>query len=572
MKWDAYEQKLRAYGYDDESLAVIKPAFEFASKAHAEEKRYSGDPYIGHPIEVSLGIAAMQLDAATISAGLLHDVVENQNIPIEELRKKFGDDVAFLVDGVTKVDRVRYRGVERAVESIRKMVLALAEDIRVVIIKLMDRLHNMKTLKHVPEHKQQRIALETLEIFAPLADRLGMWELKAELEDLAFPYLFPKEYEWLVEQVKERRTESETFLEKLKPFVEAELLKENVRAKTIVYRTKHLYSIWKKLLRNEMNFDRLLDIVAMRIIVDSVEDCYRVLGILHKLWRPMPGRIKDYIALPKPNGYQSLHTTVFGPDGKVVDFQIRTVAMNQEAEYGIAAHWAYDAQGKKKALPKLDDRKYAWVRQLQEWNKEHERGEESSDETLRALKIDFFKDRIFVLTPQGDVIDLPEGATPIDFAYHIHSEVGNHIFGAKVNGKMVPFSYPLRSGSTVEVITQKNKHPTKDWLDYAHTTIARNRIRQYLRKTEELDTDTREKHMAEAIVVAKSRVGLLKDIAQVFSNFKINIVEHKSDHQTKNFSRISAKFLPRKNIAPSAILTELRKIKDVESVSFHEPR
>lgn len=569
MEWEEYQEKLLAFGYDTDSIALIKKAFDYASVVHAKEKRMSGDPYIIHPIAVSLKIAKLKLDAQTISAALLHDTIENQGVVIAEIKRLFGDEIAFLVDGVTKVDRVRYHGIERAVESIRKMFLALAEDIRVVIIKLMDRLHNMKTLEFVSEHKRKRIALETMEIFAPLADRLGMWELKAELEDLAFPFVYPEEYKWLVEQIKGRREEAALYLEKLRPVVEYELKKDGVVPTAISHRTKHLFSIWKKLVRNEMDFGRVLDLVGIRIVVRSVEDCYRTLGIIHKVWKPLPGRIKDYIALPKPNGYQSLHTTVFDPHGKVIDFQIRTEAMDREAGYGIAAHWAYDAGGKKKIMQKLDEKKFAWVGQLQEWHKSHEG---SSAETLNALKIDFFKDRIFALTPKGEVIDLPEGATSVDFAYHIHSEIGDHMFGARVNGKMVPFSHQLQLGDHVEIITQKNKHPTSDWLDYTKTSIARNRIRAYLRKTGSLDTSKKDKKNIEAIIVAKDRVGLLKDIALVFSSFNINILDHKSDHQARNFVRINVRFLPRKNIQFSTILTHIKKIKDIESVAIQESK
>ena len=569
MAWNEYEQKIRSWGYGDDAISMIKKAYVFAAEAHKNEKRMSGESYLTHPIAVSLKVAELRLDPQTVSAALLHDVVES-GVTTKKLEELFGKEISFLVDGVTKVDRIRYRGVERAVESIRKMFLALAEDIRVVIIKLMDRLHNMQTLKHVSAHKRKRIALETLEIFAPLADRLGMWELKAELEDLCFPYIYPEEHTWLTEQIKGKREAGEQYLATLKPMVEAELVNEHIKPVTIAYRTKHLFSIWKKLVRNDMDFGRVLDLVGMRIVVESADDCYYAMGVIHKLWKPLPGRIKDYIALPKPNGYQSLHTTVIGPQKHVVDFQIRTVTMNYEAEYGIAAHWAYDASGKPKSAPRLDDKRYAWVQQLQEWHKSHDG---SSEETLAALKIDFFKDRIFVLTPKGDVIDLPEGATPIDFAYHIHSEIGDHMFGAKVNGKMVPFSHPLQLGDQVAIIVQKNKNPTSDWLDHAKTSIARNRIRGYLRKAGELDAPKEKKQkILEAVVLAKDRVGLLKDIASVFSSRNINILGHKSDHQTKNFSRITLKFKPKKGLPQSALLTQIKKIPDVESVAIQEEK
>ncbi|MDO8522951.1 MAG: RelA/SpoT family protein [bacterium] len=568
MSWEEYEKKLTELGYKEAAVEKIKPVFLFAGKTHEHEKRESGEPYFIHPIAVSLSIAHLKLDADTISAALLHDVVENQGVKIETIKKQFGPEVAFLVEGVTKVDKVRYRGVERAIESLRKMFLALAEDIRVVIIKLMDRKHNMETLGPLPPDKQKRIALETLELYAPLADRLGMWEIKAKLEDLAFPYIYPDEYKWLQDQIKERKAVGEEYLKTLKPIIEDALKKEGIEKMRIVYRAKNLLSIWRKLLRNEMNFDRIMDLIAMRIIVDSVEECYKALGILHKVWKPVPGHIKDFIALPKPNGYQSLHTYVFGPGKKIVSFHIRTEAMNEEAEHGIAAHWFYEAGGKKAITKKMDEQKFAWVRQLQEWQKEHADG--GSAETLSALKIDFFKNRIFVFTPKGDVIDLPEGATPIDFAYHVHSEIGNKMSGAKINNKMVQFSHKLASGDTVEILTQKNKKPTKDWLEFAKTSLAKGHIRSFLRKEGILEVPAKKKEKFEAVMTVKDRLGLLRDITTVFSNLNINIVGTKSGALTREHHRITIGFLPNKKISHTKILTSLKQIKNVESVAIKE--
>lgn len=484
MMWENYEKSLKELGYGANDVASIKPVFEFAEEAHKDEKRMSGEPYFTHPISVSLYVAKLKLDKDAISASLLHDVVENQGIKIETIQKKFGDEIAFLVEAVTKVDAVQYKGAEREVESLRRMFLSLAQDTRVVIIKLMDRMHNMETLQFQTAEKQATIAKETLELYAPLADRLGIWEVKAKLEDLAFPYINPEKCAWLIRQVEDRRKYGEEFLEKLKPKVQYELKKEGVEIIKILYRTKHLYGIWKKLIKYEMDFDRILDIVAMRIIVNNVDNCYKTLGVIHKLWRPMPGRIKDFIALPKPNGYQSLHTTVFGPEKHIVDFQIRTEEMNKEAEFGVAAHWAYEETGKKKLTPKINEKKFEWVSRLQEWYQEHK--DFPTQDLLGALKIDFFKDRIFALTPKGDVIDLPEGASPIDFAYHIHSEIGDHMFGAKINGKLAQFSTILKSGDMVEILTQKNKKPALDWLDNAKTSLAKNRIKSNLRKRREI--------------------------------------------------------------------------------------
>src|SRR3989344_1199614 len=420
MTWQEYEKKIEKLGYKEEAIQIIKPAFVFAEQAHKEKKRASGEPYITHPVAVSLRTAELRLDPNTISAALLHDVIENQGAKIEEIKKQFGGEIAFLVEAVTKVDKVQYRGAERAVESLHKMFLATAEDIRVVIIKLMDRLHNMETISPLPEEKKKRIALETLELYAPLADRLGIWKVKAEMEDLAFPIVYPEEYQWTTDQVREKKGEREAYLEKFKKLVEIELKKENLNHVSIVYRAKHLFSIWKKLVRNEMNIERIMDLVAMKVILRTVDDCYKTLGIIHKIWKPVPGHIKDFIALPKPNGYQSLHTYVFGPDKKVISLHIRTEGMDKEAQYGIAAHWFYEAGGKKKVTEKLDEKRFFWVRQLHEWQQEHK--SKTHEEALSALKIDFFKNRIFALTPRGDVIDLPEGSTPIDFAYHVHSD------------------------------------------------------------------------------------------------------------------------------------------------------
>jgi len=558
MEWRKYEEKLLEIGYDSTAIGIVKPAFEFAGKVHAAEKRESNEPYIIHPIEVSLSIAELHLDAETVAAALLHDVVENQSTNIEKLKKNFSEEVVFLVDAVTKVDKIKYRGAERAVESLRKMFLALAEDIRVVLIKLMDRLHNMKTLQFLRPEKQKRIALETLELYAPLADRLGMWELKAELEDLAFPYVYPEEYEWTKEQVEGRRKEGRRHLDMLTPMLEKELKKESVKIVRISHRIKNLFSIWHKAVKYEMDLDRVLDIVAERIVVIDLEDCYQTLGTIHKLWRPVPGKIKDYIALPKPNGYQGLHTAVFGPNKKIVELQIRTEAMDEEAKYGIAAHWAYKIKGTKEAIKKSDDKKLRWVRQLQEWQKDHE---SSPDDTLSALKIDFFKDRIFVLTPKGDVVDLPEHSTPIDFAYHIHSEIGDHMFGAKVKGKMVPFSYQLQSGETVEIMTQRGKKPTPDWLDHARTSLAKNRIRSHLRKEGALEPTKgkKNKNIFEADITARDRVGLLKDISAVLSNLGINILDVKVDYKNKNYPRMILVFLQKRGLSTAKILTNVKK-------------
>lgn len=462
---------------------LIRRAFEFSGKAHKEQQRKSGEPYFKHSYETAMKLAEWRLDDATIAAGLLHDVAEDTPIDLGKVQKEFGEEIAFLVDGVTKLGHLKYRGVRGQAENLRKMILALSQDIRVVLIKLADRLHNMRTLSALPPQKQKRIALETSEIYAPLAYRLGMQNLAGELEDLAFPYLYPQEYKWLVENIKERYEERARYLEKLKPVLEEALRKNNIKVVKIDYRAKRYSSLYKKLKRYDMNLEQIYDLVAKRIIVETVEDCYAALGVIHQLWPPLPGRIKDYIALPKPNGYQSLHTTVFCIDNKPTEFQIRTLKMHEEAENGIAANWLY-AQKKGnidylERKPTFADKKeLAWVEQLRNWQKEFT----DPDEFINSLKIDFFKDRIFVITPKGEVKDLPAGSTPVDFAYEIHSDIGDECCGAKVNNRIVPLDRKLQSGDIVEILIQKSKKPSESWLSFVKTELAKKHIKSKVRQ------------------------------------------------------------------------------------------
>jgi len=565
--WSDFESRLLVKnkgGFSAGDLNLIKKVFEYASLAHKDQTRFSGEPYINHVADVALDAAALKLDAKTIAAALLHDTVEDNVATMRDIKKQFGDEVAFLVRGVTKVDKLKYHGAERAAESMRKMFLAVAEDIRVVVLKLVDRLNNMKTLYALPsEAKQRRIASETLEIYAPLADRLGMGELKNELEDMAFQYVYPQEYAWIKKEVDQKVPAGEKYIKKIMPVIKKELAREGVKPAEISARAKHYYSAWKKLLRYDMDWGRVLDLVAVRIIVSNVEECYSALGIIHKLWRPMPGKIKDYIALPKPNGYQSLHTTVFCVDAQPTEFQIRTESMHREAEYGIAAHWFWDEAGKPKSGTKVSGQKFSWVRQLQSWQKEFKRGQ-SSEEFLESLKIDFFKDRIFVLTPKGDVIDLPEGSTPIDFAYHVHSEIGNHAAGAKINSKMVSLSTPLASGNTVEIITQKNKKPSSEWLNFIKTSLARSRIKKILgitrppKKADDKETELN--------IRVRNRVGVLKDITEVLASFKINIEGVSSAASSNEYPAIIVKFRAKTREQLERIKTRMKKIRGVQSV------
>ena len=460
-----------------DELALIAKAYDFARMAHEGQNRFSGEQYFAHPCNVAKTLAEMDTDTNTIVAGLLHDVCEDGAATPEDIAKEFGKEVAFLVEGVTKLGKLKYKGEERYAENLRKMFIAMAEDIRVVLIKLADRLHNMKTLEYVPEYKRKRIADETLEIYAPLSDRLGMWRLKGILEDLAFPYSFKEQYQELFPKVQNRLAKKEAYLAKIKNKLKKELAEQGIEVTKIDSRVKHIFSIYKKLKEyGDNDIENINDLVAARIIVKNVGDCYAALGIIHKFWTPVPGKVKDYIALPKPNGYQSLHTTVFCDDGEMTEFQIRTEKMDYEAKYGIAAHWAYAEAGKPRAGAKVG-KKLEWIRQISEW--QHEVS--GSKEFIDSLKIDVFKDRIFVFTPKGAVIDLPDGATPIDFAYSVHSEIGNHCNGAKINGKMASLDSQLKNGDVCEIIAAKNKKPSSSWLNFVKTNYARSRIKAALK-------------------------------------------------------------------------------------------
>jgi GTP diphosphokinase / guanosine-3',5'-bis(diphosphate) 3'-diphosphatase len=492
----------KIYEYLPEAdTALVEKAYVFARKAHEGQFRYSGEPYFIHCVAVARHLIEMQLDVSTIAAGLLHDVTEDTEIPLSEIEKEFGAEVAFLVDGVTKLSKVRMsqQQIEQqkqtnqsdkaaldrdkmAVENLRKMFLAMAQDIRVVLIKLADRLHNMQSLAAVPEHKQLRIAAETMDIYAPLAERLGMGEIKGVLQDLSFPYVDPDGYKWIKQASGPMYRNTEKYLRRVMTFVEGELAREGIAA-TVHGRSKHLFSLHKKIQAKGRDFSDVYDLVAVRILVDNVSECYEVLGMLHQHWKPLLGRIKDYIALPKPNGYQSLHTTVFCIDGKVVEFQIRTHQMHREAEYGIAAHWSYSAY--KGGGTSAKGSRLAWVQQLANWQQEIS----SSQEFMEGLKIDTFRHRIFVFTPNGEVKDLPIGAKPLDFAYMVHSKVGDACAGAKVNGKLVTLSTTLNNGDVVEILTSPKASPKPGWLDMAITSGAKSHIRKYLREHEEKGED-----------------------------------------------------------------------------------
>ena len=459
-------------------LALIQSAYDLANAAHAGQKRASGEEYIIHPLHVAGILVDMHLDEVTISAALLHDVVEDTTCTIEEMQEQFGDEVAMLIDGVTKLGRIEYKSKEeQQLENYRKLFLAMAKDIRVILIKLADRLHNMRTLKYMREDKRKRIATETLEIYAPLANRLGISSIKCELEDLCLRYLEPDSYYDLVENVKQKRQERQAFIDSAMEQLRERLVGANVKAE-IRGRAKHFYSIYKKMKRDNKDISEIYDLSAVRVLVDSVRDCYGVLGIIHEMWKPMPGRFKDYIAMPKSNGYQSLHTTVM-TRGYPLEIQIRTFAMHQVSEYGFAAHWKYKEAGKSVGAAGEYDKKLSWLRQMVSLQ------QELSDprEYVEALKVDVFSDEVFVFTPRGDVIDLPKGSIPLDFAYRIHTEVGNHCVGAKVNGRLVPLEYKLKNGDIVSIITnQANNGPSRDWLNIVASSETRNKIRSWFKK------------------------------------------------------------------------------------------
>jgi GTP pyrophosphokinase len=472
---------------------VLKKAYDFAFKAHGQQKRETGEPYIQHSLHTAFVLAQIKTDLETVIAGLLHDIPEDTAYSLSDIEKMFGSEVANLVEGVTKLSKIKYRGEERYGESLRKMMLAMAQDIRVILIKFADRLHNLRTLEALPEHKRQRIARETLEIFAPIAGLLGIWRLKWQLEDICFKYLYPEDYKAMEYKYEvEKKVERNMYIQKIKNILGQRLKEENIGYK-IEGRFKHLYSIYQKMQQKDRKFDEIYDVFALRVIVPDISDCYKALGIIHSLWKPKPSRFKDYIAVPKPNGYRSLHTTVFGPDNKATEFQIRTIEMHEEALYGIAAHWHYKqkrgSDGEKVKTPR-------WINDILTI----QRQTEDTEDFIKKIKFDVFRDRIFVFTPKGDVFDLPENATPVDFAYAVHTEIGHKAIGALVNDKMATLDQPLNNGDLVEIIIdKKRKGPNRDWLKFVKTNRARDKIRQ---------------------ATAESRFDQIKKIGQILPRYK----------------------------------------------------
>ncbi|MGM0378837.1 MAG: RelA/SpoT family protein [Bacillota bacterium] len=473
---DKYIDKLIAIN-DEYDIEIIKEAYEFGKEAHQGQKRKSGEDFFIHPINVTLILAELKMDEETIISALLHDVVEDTSITEKEIKNKFGERVALLVDGVTKLGTIHYDTKEELqAENLRKMFLAMAEDIRVIMIKLADRLHNMRTLEYMPEHKKKEKARETLEIYAPIAHRLGISKIKWELEDRSFKYLYPDKYRKLVDKVNFKRSEREEIINRNINFLKEKVKDQVTDDFTIYGRAKHFYSIYKKMVNKNKKFEEIFDLTAIRILVKDVKECYAILGLCHTIWKPIPGRFKDYIAMPKANMYQSLHTTVITNDGKTLEIQIRTEEMHRVAEYGIAAHWIY--KGKKGVSQKDIEKRLAWIKRIMEWQ------DDLSDPTqfMDSIKVDLYENEVFVFTPDGDVFELPSGSTPLDFAYKVHTEVGHQCVGAKVNGKIVPLSYELSTGEIVSILTKKQSGPSRDWLNIVKSNTAKNKIKRWFKK------------------------------------------------------------------------------------------
>ncbi|MGM0602361.1 MAG: RelA/SpoT family protein [Bacillota bacterium] len=542
MELDDLLNKIKNY-MDNPDIDFIRKAYKYAEDAHKGQYRVSGEPFVDHPLGVAIILADLELDVVSIVASMLHDVVEDTEVSSDDIAEEFGDEVAHLVEGVTKLTRMEFKTKEdQQAESLRKMFVAMAEDIRVVLIKLADRLHNMRTLNYLKKEKRIEKSQETLEIYAPLAHRLGMSRIKWELEDLAFRYIHPDMYYELSHKVQANRKQREKDIQQAIDTLKNTLKNQNVDAE-IYGRPKHLYSIYNKMQRKEVEFDEIYDLTAVRVLVENVRECYEVLGVIHEIWKPIPGRFKDYIAMPKSNMYQSLHTTVIGPNGDPLEVQIRTYEMHKTAEYGIAAHWRYK-EGK--VGDEKFEEKLSWLRRLLEWQKELQ----EPQEFMETLKIDLFEDEVFVFTPQGDVVSLPKGGSPVDFAYHIHTEVGHKCVGAKVNGKIVPLEYKLNNGDIVEILTSKKSNgPSRDWLNFVQTSKARSKIKQWFKKQRRDE------------VIEKGRDSFEKELKKHNINLKEKEKEKELKRIAKNMGRKEVDDLFEEigysNLSPKQIVSKL---------------
>ena len=499
--------EMKKHNRKSDSKLIMK-AYNYAVAHHGDQKRKSGEPYIIHPVHVAYILSTLGLDDATICAALMHDLAEDTDVTIEDISKEFSPEIAEMVNGVTKLGKINYVSAEeQQVENYRKMFLAMGKDIRVILIKLADRLHNMRTLKYLTRDRQIAISKETMDLYAPLANRLGVYSLKWELEDLAFKYLYPEEFREIAQGIDKKREERLKFIDEIKEEIRVNLKKEKIEGE-ITGRAKHLYSIYRKMQRDNKTLDQIYDLFALRILVNSVKDCYAALGVVHELYTPMPGRFKDYIAVPKPNMYQSLHTTLIGPNGTPFEVQIRTYNMHRIAEFGIAAHWAYKEssffKGKKANVVVTDD-KLAWIRESLEWQKDMQ----DPQEFMKTLKTELFEDEVYVFTPKGEIKTLPKGSTPIDFAYMIHAEVGNKMVGCKINSKMMPIVTKLKSGDIVEIITNDNsKGPSRDWLKFVQSTAAKTKIQQWFKKNEKQQNIAKGKDLIEKEI---KRIGMAEE-------------------------------------------------------------
>jgi len=541
---------------------TIMKAYEFAKEKHGEQLRKSGEPYIIHPIQVAYTLAKLEMDEATICAALLHDILEDTSITKEEVEEVFGEQIAIMVDGVTKLGKLGYTSIEeQQVENYRKMFLAMGKDIRVILIKLSDRLHNMRTLKYLTRDRQIANAKETMDLYAPLANRLGIYSLKWELEDLSFKYLYPEEYREIIEGIDRKREERLKFIDLIMSQIKEELKKQKIEVE-ITGRAKHLYSIYKKMKRDNITLEQIYDLFALRIIVNSIKDCYAALGVVHELYSPMMERFKDYIAVPKPNMYQSLHTTLIGPKGTPFEVQIRTWDMHKIAEFGIAAHWAYKessfAKGKK-ANVKVEEDKLAWVRETLEWQKD----EQDPESFMNTLKKELFEDEVYIFTPKGAIKVLPKGATPIDFAYHIHEQIGNKMVGCKINSKMMPIITQLKSGDIVEILTSdQSKGPSRDWLKFVKSSGARNKILSWFKKNQRAENIEKGKELIEREIkkIGMKHEELFKTefVQAAINRYKFNSIEDM--YASVGFGSISqGKVIAR-------ILEEYRKVHHEENL------